>query len=89
MKEKFKWIPNDILKRLNEKAHKAGGKSMTEDCPILTGGHNAPIFRALPGIEKAGWYECVLPATPDCLSHVLLSVSESDYAALPEREVEL
>jgi hypothetical protein len=43
----------------------------------------APVFRALPGIDSAGWVRCVIPATPDCTVQVCLDLRVKDFEMLP------
>lgn len=77
------FIPNADLWRLNWIATRNGKNSLTDGCPVMALGHNAPILLALPGIESPGWVRCVLPAKPDCTVHVCLDVRLEDYYQLP------
>ena len=80
---RFKYIPNALLHRYNRIAEKNKKRSLTEDCPILKDGHNAPIFLALPGIDATGWVRCQIPAVPECSSQVFLDIRQQDFDDLP------
>lgn len=81
--EKVRYIPNRTLRRLNKIAIKHGKKSLTDDCPILRDGFNAPIFLAHPGFDETGWIRCMIPATPDGETTVLLDIQFEEFNALP------
>ena len=83
MNESVRYIPNKTLRRLNGIAIKNGKNSLTDDCPVLRDGFNAPVFLALRGIDSGGWVRCMIPATPDCSDHVYLDVRLEDYENLP------
>jgi hypothetical protein len=81
--ERFHFIPNKTLRRLNKIAAKHGMNCLTDDCPILRDGYAAPILMALPGVDTTGWVRCMIPATPDCSIHVFLDIQSDDFSSLP------
>lgn len=83
MSSEIKYIPADRLAKLNGKAKKHGKNYMADEAPIMLGEYNVPVFFAQPGIDSAFWVRCVLPANPDCTSHVCLDVRTDDYDKLP------
>ena len=78
-----RYIPNGTLRRLNKIANKNGKNSLTDDCPVLRDGLNAPIFFAVPGIDTPGWVRCMIPATQECEDHVCLDIQSDEFDDLP------
>lgn len=80
--EMLVWLWLVVRHKRNRKARKAGRKCIAEDCPVIVGDYNVPIFQIIPGIDGTGWHECVLPANPDCETHVVPSVGDPVYCRL-------
>lgn len=80
----MKYIRNHQLKMLNERAKRHGMKSLTDNCPVIVGGYNGPIFLALPSIDTLGWHRCEVPTSPDCENHAILDIRHVDFERLPD-----
>lgn len=83
----YRYIPNKTLKKLNKIALRHGMNCLTDDCPVLRDGFNAPVFSHFH-VDTVGWVRCVIPATPDCSHHVCLDVRKEDFEALPLSVIE-
>ena len=80
----MKYIKNDQLQKLNRIAANNKKNHLADDTPVLTGGYNVPVFRAINGIDQTGWTRCVLPTSPDCEDHILLDVRTKAYEKLDD-----